>query len=162
MFICSFEYSIIIFQILHLDQAHKVLRILRGPNWNVTAELTDIKVAADKSKANKRTWKPKDFLEKGVWKPFLIAIALMYFFQFTAINIVLMFTPDIFKMSDPQSKFIDEFLATILVGIALFVSNIITLLLADKMRRRLIVTQFLTHSWFSNFFETVTSIQLIC
>ena len=124
---------------MHLDQAHKVLRILRGPNWNVTAELTDIKVAADKSKANKRTWKPKDFLEKGVWKPFLIAIALMYFFQFTAINIVLMFTPDIFKMSDPQSKFIDEFLATILVGIALLVSNIITLLLADKMRRRLML-----------------------
>merc|ERR1719400_2046171 len=122
-----------------IDRAHRVLRVLRGPNWNVTAELTDIKVAADKSKANKRTWKPKDFLEKGVWKPFLIAIALMYFFQFTAINIVLMFTPDIFKMSDPQSKFIDEFLATILVGIALLVSNIITLLLADKMRRRLML-----------------------
>ena len=128
-----------------LDRAHKVLRILRGPLWNVTAELTDIKIAAEKSKANKRTWREvfrtlkEDFSKKVVWKPFLIAIALMYFFQFTAINIVLMFTPDIFKMSDPTSKFIDEFLATILVGIALLISNIITLLLADKMRRRLML-----------------------
>ena len=124
---------------MFLDQAHKVLRILRGPNWNVTAELTDIKVAAEKSKANKRTWKARDFLEKEVWKPFLIAIALMYFFQFTAINIVLLFTPDIFKMSDPTSTFIDEFKATILVGIALLISNIGTLLLADKMKRRLML-----------------------
>ena len=127
---------------MHLDQAHKVLRILRGPHWNVTAELTDIKVAADKSKANKRTWKPKDFLEKGVWKPFLIAIALMYFFQFTAINIVLMFTPDIFKMSDPQSKFIDEFLATILVGnnfaniLASSIVTIIMLRMSDTFGQR--------------------------
>lgn len=116
-----------------------MLRILRGPNWNVTAELTDIKVAAEKSKASKRTWKPRDFLEKTVWKPFIIAVIMMYFFQLTAINIVLMFTPDIFKMADPTSKFIDKFLGTILVGIALLISNIITLLLADKMRRRLML-----------------------
>ena len=64
---------------------------------------------------------------------------MMYFFQLTAINIVLMFTPDIFKMADPTSKFIDKFLGTILVGIALLISNIITLLLADKMRRRLML-----------------------
>ena len=128
------------------------MRILRGPNWNVTAELTDIKVASEKSKADKRTWKARDFLEKEVWKPFLIAIALMYFFQFTAINIILMFTPDIFKMADPYEKFIrgfwsetwkvyisGEFIATILVGIALLISNIMTLLLADKMRRRLML-----------------------
>ena len=43
-----------------IDRAHRVLRVLRGPNWNVTAELTDIKVAAEKSKATKRTWKPRD------------------------------------------------------------------------------------------------------
>ena len=125
--------------IVSIDQAHRVLRVLRGPNWNVTAELTDIKVAAEKSKATKRTWKLRDFLEKTVWKPFLIAVIMMYFFQLTAINIVLMFTPDIFKMADPTSKFIDKFLGTILVGIALLISNIITLLLADKMRRRLML-----------------------
>jgi len=126
-----------------IDRAHRVLRVLRGPNWNVTAELTDIKVAAEKSKATKRTWKPRDFLEKTVWKPFLIAVIMMYFFQFTAINIVLMFTPDIFSLADPSPdptlKFIDEFLGTILVGIALLISNIITLVFADIMRRRLML-----------------------
>ena len=30
-----------------IDRAHKVLRVLRGPKWNITAELTDIKVAQD-------------------------------------------------------------------------------------------------------------------
>ena len=129
--------------IFSIDRAHRVLRVLRGPNWNVTAELTDIKVAAEKSKATKRTWKPRDFLEKTVWKPFLIAVIMMYFFQFTAINIVLMFTPDIFSLADPSPdptlKFIDEFLGTILVGIALLISNIITLVFADIMRRRLML-----------------------
>ena len=121
-----------------------VLRILRGPNWNVTEELTDIKVAFEKSKANRRTVKLKDFFcrelrEKTVWKPFVIALILMFFFQYTGINIVLLYTPDIFKMSDPASNFINEFKATILVGIALLVSNIGTLLVADKMWRRLML-----------------------
>ena len=30
---------------LQIERAHKILRVLRGPRWNVTKELTDIKVA---------------------------------------------------------------------------------------------------------------------
>ena len=31
--------------LLQIERAHKILRVLRGPRWNVTKELTDIKVA---------------------------------------------------------------------------------------------------------------------
>jgi len=120
-----------------IDRAHKVLRILRGPRWNITAELTDIKNAQDVHKQqDKRSVRPRDFCAVGVLKPFLIALALMFFLQFTGINVILNYTPNIFKLAGST---IDEFLATIIVGVALLMSNTLTIIVADKMPRRLML-----------------------
>merc|ERR1719376_1306695 len=110
-----------------IDRAHKVLRILRGPHWNVTAELTDIKNAQDGFAQDKKSVTLRDFMTRGVGKPFLIALALMFFMQFT---------PEIFVKAGST---IDQFLATIIVGFALLMSNLLTVAVADKMPRRLML-----------------------
>lgn len=97
-----------------IEHAHKILRVLRGPRWNVTKELTDIKVASE----GRETYhvRIQDFLSATVWKPFLIALTLMFFFQFSGINVILQYTVDIFRSADSS---VDEFQvgATICSGI---------------------------------------------
>jgi len=117
-----------------IERAHKILRVLRGPKWDVTKELTDIKVASEGRQKYRVTC--KDFGDITVLKPFLIALTLMFFFQCTGINIILQFTVDIFQSADST---VQVFQATILVGIALLSSNLITLAVAYKMPRRLML-----------------------
>jgi len=120
-----------------IDRAHKVLRVLRGPKWNITAELTDIKVAQDVHKQQeRRSLRPRDFWARGVLRPFLIALALMFFLQFTGINIILNNTPNIFRLAGST---IHASLATIIVGVALLLSNTLTVIVADKMPRRIML-----------------------
>ena len=81
-----------------IERAHKILRVLRGPRWNVTKELTDIKVALEgREKYHVRL---HDFRSATVWKPFLIALTLMFFFQMTGINVILQYTVDLFKAAN--------------------------------------------------------------
>ena len=42
----------------------------------------------------------RDFASATVWKPFLIALSLMFFFQFSGINVILHYTVDIFQSAD--------------------------------------------------------------
>ena len=88
--------------LLQIERAHKILRVLRGPRWNVTKELTDIKVALE----GRETYHVniRDFASATVWKPFLIALSLMFFFQFSGINVILHYTVDIFSQLTAQLK----------------------------------------------------------
>ena len=129
-----------------IERAHKVLRTMRGKRWDVTKELTDIKCASEGVEKYHVT--VSDFLATTVLKPFLMSLALMFFFQFSGINIVMQYTVLVFK--EAQSS-IDEFRATILVGVALLASNIITLVVANRMPRRLMLL-------LSSFGVTVTNI----
>jgi len=117
-----------------IERAHKILRVLRGPRWNVTKELTDIKVALE-GRENYRVGL-QDFASATVWKPFLIALCLMFFFQFSGINVILHYTVDIFQSADSS---VGAFQATIYVGLSLVVSNFWTLFVANKMPRRLML-----------------------
>ncbi len=110
-----------------------MLRRLRGKQWDVSSELSDLVCAAEgeaeDSHKQRAAVTPADFLTAAVVKPFAIALALMFFFQFSGINIILQYTVDIFQTAESS---IDEFAATIFVGIALLISNIITLLVANR------------------------------
>lgn len=88
-----------------IERAHKSLRVLRGPKWDVTKELTDIKVASE----GRETYhvRLQDFFVGTVLKPFVIALTLMFFFQFSGINIILQYTVDIFKSADSS---VEDFL----------------------------------------------------
>ena len=95
--------------LIHTEQietAHRVLRILRGPHWDITKELTDIKVASEGRDREKYKVTYRDFLSSTVLKPFLLALTLMFFFQFSGINVILQYTVDIFQSADSS---VEEF-----------------------------------------------------
>jgi len=118
-----------------IEEAHKVLRRLRGKNWNVTKELTEIKKMTEGSGSQSSKAAISDFFLPHVIKPVAIAFTLMFFFQTSGINLVLTFAPQIF--ADVTN--IDKFLANIFLGGALFASNTLTLLVAGKWPRRMML-----------------------
>jgi hypothetical protein len=62
-----------------IERAHKVLRMIRGKHWDVTKELTDLKVATEGTEKHRVAL--RDFIASSVLKPFLMALTLMFFFQ---------------------------------------------------------------------------------
>lgn len=118
-----------------IEEAHKVLRRLRGKNWNVTKELTEIRKRMEGTAGHSSKTTISDFFLPHVIKPVAIAFTLMFFFQTSGINLVLTFAPQIF--ADVTN--IDKFLANIALGCALFASNTLTLLVAGKWPRRIML-----------------------
>ena len=111
-----------------MDDAHKSLRRLRGHSWNVEKEASDIRntITAGHEEATEKTSIIHDFFQPNVVKPLVTAIFLMFFFQTSGINVIMMFAPQIFtEVTD-----YDEFTANIFCGLALFTSNTLTLFIA--------------------------------
>jgi len=118
-----------------IEDAHKILRKLRGKKWNVTKELTEITRRTEGSAGSSKKPGIKDLLLPHIIKPITIAFILMFFFQTSGINLVLTFAPQIF--ADVTN--IDKFLANIFLGCALFASNTLTLMVAGKWPRRVML-----------------------
>lgn len=119
-----------------VEQAHSVLRRLRGPRWNVTKEVAEITRSLQTTcNPNAKKVSFGDWLDPTCVRPLIIAFALMFFFQMSGINLMLMFAITIFG----QVGQLDAFLSQILVGSALFASNTLTLIIAGKLPRRVML-----------------------
>ena len=121
-----------------MEDAHKCLRRLRGASWNVEKEATSIRntiMEAGNGASSKKASVLHDFFQPHVVRPLVTAIFLMFFFQTSGINVIMMFAPMIFtEVTD-----YDEFTANIFCGLALFTSNTLTLFIAGKCPRRIML-----------------------
>lgn len=118
-----------------VEQAHIVLRRLRGPHWNVTKEVAEITRSLQTNNPTAKKVSLQDWLHPTCIRPLIIAFTLMFFFQMSGINLMLMFAITIFG----QVGQLDAFLSQILVGSALFASNTLTLFIAGKLPRRVML-----------------------
>lgn len=118
-----------------IEEAHRVLRHLRGPCWNVTKEINEIRKRNEGSGERAGRISISDCLQPSIYKPVLIAFTLMFFFQMSGVGLILTYAVTIFK----EVSSIDKFLATIFLGTALFASNTLTLFLAGKFPRRMML-----------------------
>lgn len=114
-------------------EAQQVLTNLRGKKWDVGQELKAIRVRISGDGTTKSKLTISDFFLPHIFKPVFIAFSLMFFFQCSGINVMLMFAPQVFAAVTN----IDKFLASVFLGLALFVSNGVTLVVAGKWPRRL-------------------------
>jgi len=119
-----------------LEEAHKVLRRLRGASYNVTREVSAIErsLRATSSPSNNKV-SLREWTQRATVLPLAIAFTLMFFFQMSGINLMLIFAITIFG----QVGNLDKFLSQILVGSALFASNTLTLLVAGRIPRRVML-----------------------
>ena len=124
-----------------LEEAGKQLRRLRGPAWDVAKETSDILknlqgvTESDTSKDSKKTSLTGEFFQPHVLKPLLVSICLMFFFQCSGINLIMIYAPAIFM----EVTNIDAFTANIMMGMSLLAANILTLVIAGKCPRRIML-----------------------
>lgn len=75
----------------------------------------------------------KSFLRRPVLYPFFLCLALLGFQQVSGIDTVIFYTVEIFKATESS---INEYLATILIGLVQLVCTMLSLLVIDRAGRR--------------------------
>jgi len=118
--------------------ARAALKRLRGSDWDVGKELEDIQAnldAAGKNKSKNRL-SFSAFTERKVLFPVFISFMLIFLMNMSGISVIMSYTVQIFQSANSS---IDAFTATVYLGVALLVSNLLTVLLAHKLPRRLML-----------------------
>ena len=103
------------------------LQWLRGPDYDITMELSSMETMAILARKNKISF--KELFSASYLKPFIVSSGLMLFQQLSGINAVMFYSVSIFKDSGSS---IDSNLATIILGIVNICATIISNILIDR------------------------------
>lgn len=114
------------------EEAKHSLLLLRGNLYDVDEELREIESIL-KDRSQTMVSLSETFRRSYVVKALIISFALMFFQQFSGINIIILYCTDIFKMS---SISLDANTATILVGGFQMISTFLASLMIDRLGRR--------------------------
>ncbi|XP_045495405.1 facilitated trehalose transporter Tret1 isoform X4 [Colias croceus] len=117
------------------DEAREALIRLRGRNYDVDSELSNLQTKAEDAKNN-----PVSFLsaitKKTALKAVLICYALMLFQQLSGINAVIFNTSKIFTSAGAA---IEPAIATIIIGVIQVLATFVSSLVVDKLGRRILL-----------------------
>ena len=108
-------------------EARFSLQWLRGPNYDITAELSSMEtmtILARKNRLNLR-----ELFSMSYLKPFIVSTGLMLFQQLSGINAVMFYSVSIFK--DAGSS-VHSNIATIILGVVNICATIISNVLIDR------------------------------
>ncbi|CAG9759862.1 unnamed protein product [Ceutorhynchus assimilis] len=117
------------------EKAKKSLMKLRGTGYNVEAELLQIEGSLKESSQLAISLR-YTFTKRSVVKAVLIALALMFFQQFSGINVIILYSSDIFKSTGIH---LDSNIATIIVGAVTALSTLCASLIIEKVGRKLLL-----------------------
>lgn len=131
------------------NDARKVLKRLRGDNYDVDAELKIMKATIE-SDAKLKIPFTQSIKKKATQKAFLISFGLMFFQQFSGINAVIFYTGDIFSAAGST---LDSQDATVIVGVIQVVATFVSSLIVDKFGRKILLLG-------SDFFMAISGILL--
>lgn len=117
------------------DEAKKCLARLRGSSYNVDAELIQIEGSLKESTQSSASLRDT-FNQKAVIKAILISFALMFFQQFSGINVIILYSSNIFKMTGIK---LNSNLATIVVGAVQALATLVSSLVIEKLGRKFLL-----------------------
>ncbi|KAJ9592816.1 hypothetical protein L9F63_015507, partial [Diploptera punctata] len=126
-----------------LAEADKSLKWLhhqpRSPNESIPIELqqTIVYTISDKAPPEKEKktsgFSREELLRRPVIIPFVLSFMLLIFQQVSGIDSIIFYTVSIFKSAGSQ---VDEYLATILVGLIQLIANFLSLFVVDRAGRK--------------------------
>ena len=116
--------------------AIRVLKILRGPNAQITKEINQIK-AGIKEKYTVIE-QLKAFRHRAVFIPFILVLMMMFFQQFSGINAVIFYASDIFKKAGFKDN--ANLVSAIAIGVVQVVATLLSVMLVDKAGRKILLT----------------------
>ncbi len=111
------------------------LRKLRNSDSNIESELKELEDRAEEAKKDSG-FSMEQLKRADVYKPFIIAIALMFFQQFSGINAVMFYSNDIFEESGSS---LNPSYATIIVSSSMTLATIFGSSVIDKLGRKILL-----------------------
>lgn len=146
-FLCQPESPLFYLKKGKFDKAKSALSRLRGKDYNVDSELSDLDTAL-KDAAFSNVSFCYTLKRKSTRKALLISFGLMFFQQFGGINAVIFYTGNIFQASGVK---IDPKFATIIVGGVQALATFVSTLVVDKLGRRMLLLNSAFIMAFSSF-----------
>lgn len=116
------------------EEAESALRTLR--TGAINSEYSIMAQTAANSKSSGNQYSIKTLTSREFYKPFALALALMFFQQFSGINAVLFYQDSIFATAMPNSK---ALLNIIYVCLAQLVATVAGSILVDRLGRRMLL-----------------------
>uniref|UniRef100_A0A1A9ZKQ0 Major facilitator superfamily (MFS) profile domain-containing protein n=1 Tax=Glossina pallidipes TaxID=7398 RepID=A0A1A9ZKQ0_GLOPL len=117
------------------ESAVKSIQWLRGKDYNYNPELEELKATEEQIKQNSVSVGTA-LLRPVTLKALAISLGLMFFQQLCGINAVIFYSTDIFKDAETG---IDENLSTIVVGVMQVIATFVSVMVVDKLGRRLLL-----------------------
>ena len=115
------------------EEANRIMNVLRGPKYNVPEEIDGIKKALQKNLT--LVEQLIELKRRSVYVPFILVLLLMFFQQFSGINVAIFFTGDIFD-SAGLDTISPRLLAFIAVGVVQVVATLVSVILVDWCGRK--------------------------
>lgn len=114
----------------------RVLKVLRGKNFQISREIDYIKAGL------RRTYSVKEqlleFKHHRVYHPFILVLMLMFFQQFSGINVAIFYASEVFKQAGYDNSRAN--LATFgAVGVVQVIATFVCVLLVDYCGRRVLL-----------------------
>ena len=114
----------------------RVLKLLRGPDAHIMEEIDRIKAAVRRSYSVVEQF--KEFKLRSVYHPFILGFMVMFFQQFSGINAAIFYTSTVFSAAGFKSNNI-EICSAVAVGITQIVATFMSVLLIDRLGRRVLL-----------------------
>lgn len=112
-FVCMPESPIYLMSKQRKEEAQNSLQWLRGRNCNIDAELTEMRISANRTAAERRASFFDLFRNRVTLKALCITLGLMVFQQLSGINAIIFYSQNIFQS---VGSAMDPTVATIIVG----------------------------------------------
>ncbi|XP_046807637.1 facilitated trehalose transporter Tret1 isoform X2 [Lucilia cuprina] len=117
------------------ESAVKSIQWLRGKDYDYRMEIEELKETERKIKENPVSI-GSALMRPVTIKALCISLGLMFFQQLSGINAVIFYSTDIFRDAETG---IDENLSTIVVGIMQVIATFISVMVVDKLGRRILL-----------------------
>ena len=122
----------------HMDKsAIHVLKVLRGPNFYITKELEKIKASVRRTYSV--TEQLMEFKHRSIFIPFLLVIMLMFFQQFSGINVAIFYASHVFLEAGLSKREVNLIVA-VAIGVVQVIATLVSVVLVDCLGRKVLLT----------------------
>ena len=115
----------------------QVLKALRGPNFQITKELEKIKASVRRSYSVIEQL--MEFQHRAILIPFLLVIMLMFFQQFSGINIAIFYASHVFLEAGLNNREVNLIVA-VAIGVVQVLATLASVVLVDCLGRKVLLT----------------------
>lgn len=119
-----------------LVKAERSIRILRGKNFDPTAEIAELQQVHEKALNSQKSSFMNEIKKRSTSRAFFLVVTMFFFFQMSGINPIIFYTTSLFIEAKVS---MDPAVATIILGCSQVLMTLSTMIFIDKFGRRFLM-----------------------